>query len=146
MADHNQKRLSEISFLHMLRKFDNGIRILIDAGAQILEQSNKELAENWLKIDGRAAAALYFDGDSPFILSKQNTRTPLLASPYADNLDEVLVYLDEVRLQLYQTLDTSSKCILSTGSYTGNRPQVRSKSSRCSHPWLRPDERPYCAG
>ncbi|OTB13832.1 hypothetical protein K445DRAFT_368338 [Daldinia sp. EC12] len=95
MADHNQKRLSEIAFLHMLRKFDNGIRILIDSGAQILEQSNKELAENWLKIDGRAAAALYFDGDSPFILSKQNTRTPLLASPYADNLNEVLVYLDE---------------------------------------------------
>ncbi|KAK6953357.1 hypothetical protein Daesc_005660 [Daldinia eschscholtzii] len=97
MADHNQKRLSEIAFLHMLRKFDNGIRILIDSGAQILEQSNKELAENWLKIDGRAAAALYFDGDSPFILSKQNTRTPLLASPYADNLNEVLVYLDETK-------------------------------------------------
>ncbi|KAI1808649.1 hypothetical protein F4811DRAFT_569460 [Daldinia bambusicola] len=95
MADQNQKRLSEIAFLKMLKKFDNGIRILIDSGAQILEQSNKELAENWLKIDGRAAAALYFDGDSPFILSKQNTRTPLLASPYADNLNEVLVYLDE---------------------------------------------------
>ncbi|KAI1469407.1 uncharacterized protein F4812DRAFT_328213 [Daldinia caldariorum] len=95
MADQNQKRLSEIAFLQMLKKFDNGIRILIDSGAQILEQSNKELAENWLKIDGRAAAALYFDGDSPFILSKQNTRTPLLASPYADNLNEVLVYLDE---------------------------------------------------
>ncbi|KAI1659373.1 hypothetical protein F4813DRAFT_331455 [Daldinia decipiens] len=95
MADHNHKRLSEIAFLYMLKKFDTGIRILIDAGAQILEQSNKELAENWLKIDGRADAALYFDGDSPFILSKQNTRTPLLASPYADNLDKVLVYLDE---------------------------------------------------
>ncbi|KAF3059449.1 hypothetical protein GL218_04957 [Daldinia childiae] len=95
MADHNQKRLSEIAFLQMLRKFNGGIRILIDSGAQILEQSNKELAENWLRIDGRAAAALYFDGDSPFILSKQNTKTPLLASPYADNLQEVLVYLDE---------------------------------------------------
>ncbi|KAI0122093.1 hypothetical protein F4814DRAFT_198560 [Daldinia grandis] len=95
MADNNQKRLNEIAFLQMLKRFDKGIRILIDSGAQILEQSNRELAENWLKIDGRAAAALYFDGDSPFILSKQNMRTPLLASPYADNLNEVLVYLDE---------------------------------------------------
>ncbi|KAI0880451.1 uncharacterized protein GGS22DRAFT_84023 [Annulohypoxylon maeteangense] len=93
MVDQNQKRISEISFLHMLRRRD--IRILIDSGAQILEQSNKELAENWLKVDGRAVVALYFEGDSPWILSKQGTKTPLLASPYADNLNEVLVYLDE---------------------------------------------------
>lgn len=94
MADENRKRISEITFLHMLRR--HNIRILIDSGAQILEQSNKELAENWLKVDGRAAVALYFEGDSPWIISKQGNRTPLLASPYADNLNEVLVYLDEV--------------------------------------------------
>ncbi|KAI0895087.1 hypothetical protein F4806DRAFT_90268 [Annulohypoxylon nitens] len=93
MADENRKRISEITFLHMLRR--HNIRILIDSGAQILEQSNKELAENWLKVDGRAAVALYFEGDSPWIISKQGNRTPLLASPYADNLNEVLVYLDE---------------------------------------------------
>ncbi|KAI2471129.1 hypothetical protein F4781DRAFT_143131 [Annulohypoxylon bovei var. microspora] len=93
MADHNQKRINEISFLNMLRR--HNIRILIDSGAQILEQSNKELAENWLKVDSRATVALYFEGDSPWILSKQGTKTPLLASPYADNLNEVLVYLDE---------------------------------------------------
>ncbi|KAI1207799.1 uncharacterized protein F4807DRAFT_469017 [Annulohypoxylon truncatum] len=93
MADQNHKRISEISFLCLLR--DRNIRILIDSGAQILEQSNKELAENWLKVDGRAGVALYFEGDSPWILSKQGTKTPLLASPYADNLNEVLVYLDE---------------------------------------------------
>lgn len=94
MAGPDQSRLDEIGFLHMLR--NNNLRILIDSGAQILEQSNKELAEQWLKIDGRATVALYFDGDSPVILSKQGARTPLLASPYADNLHEVLVYLDEV--------------------------------------------------
>ncbi|KAI1412715.1 hypothetical protein F5Y13DRAFT_199582 [Hypoxylon sp. FL1857] len=93
MADRTQKRITEYSFLQMLKR--NNIRILIDSGAQILEQSNKELAENWLKVDGAATVALYFDGDSPFILSKQGMKTPLLASPYADNLNEVLVYLDE---------------------------------------------------
>ncbi|OTA65961.1 hypothetical protein K449DRAFT_366540 [Hypoxylon sp. EC38] len=93
MADPNQKRITENDFLYMLRM--HNIRILIDSGAQILEQSNKELAENWLKVDGRATVALYFEGDSPFIISKQGMRTPLLASPYADNLNEVLVYLDE---------------------------------------------------
>ncbi|KAI0836841.1 hypothetical protein F5Y06DRAFT_95513 [Hypoxylon sp. FL0890] len=93
MADQKQKRITENEFLHMLKRYN--IRILIDSGAQILEHSNKELAENWLKVDGRATVALYFDGDSPFILSKQGMKTPLLASPYADNLNEVLVYLDE---------------------------------------------------
>ncbi|RYP73457.1 hypothetical protein DL771_003629 [Monosporascus sp. 5C6A] len=64
-------------------------------GAQILEMNNLELAETWLKLDGRATVALFFEGDRPYIVSKQGAKTPLLASPYADNLGEVLVYLDE---------------------------------------------------
>ncbi|KAI1501698.1 hypothetical protein F5X99DRAFT_189010 [Biscogniauxia marginata] len=88
-----QTRLTEIGFLELLRR--HNIRVLIDAGAFILEMSNVDLARQWLKIDGRAAVALYFEGDRPYIISKQGTRTPLLASPYADNLREVLVYLDE---------------------------------------------------
>lgn len=96
MVDSYQKRIDEDQFLNVLKRHD--IRILIDSGAQILEKSNRELAETWLKVDGRATVALYFDGDSPWILSKQGARTPLLASPYADNLNEVLVYLDEVYL------------------------------------------------
>ncbi|KAI0003525.1 hypothetical protein F4779DRAFT_621832 [Xylariaceae sp. FL0662B] len=93
MADSTQRRLTEEDFLHLLRRCN--IRVLIDAGAQILEQSNLELAQNWLKVDGRATVALYFQDDKPYIVSKQGARTPLLASPYADNLREVLVYLDE---------------------------------------------------
>lgn len=107
MVDVNQKRLNEIQFLYMLKRCN--MRILIDAGAQILEQSNKELAANWLQVDGRATVALYFDGDSPYILSKQGMRTPLLASPYADNLNEVLVYLDEVRSNHNQISGCKSK-------------------------------------
>ncbi|KAI2635599.1 hypothetical protein GGS26DRAFT_505776 [Hypomontagnella submonticulosa] len=93
MEGTDKRRLTEDAFLLMLRKYN--IRILIDSGAQILELSNKDLADKWLKVDGRATVALYFEGDSPLIISKQGTTTPLLASPYADNLDEVLVYLDE---------------------------------------------------
>lgn len=94
IMEDDHKRLSEFSFLQMLKR--HRLKILIDAGAQILEMSNLELARTWLKVDGRATVALFFDGDKPFIVSKQGTRTPLLASPYADNLSEVLVYLDEV--------------------------------------------------
>ncbi|RYP67972.1 hypothetical protein DL769_005619 [Monosporascus sp. CRB-8-3] len=93
VMEEDHKRLSEVSFLQVLKS--HNIRVLIDAGAQILEMNNLELAETWLKLDGRATVALFFDEDRPFIVSKQGTRTPLLASPYADNLSEVLVYLDE---------------------------------------------------
>ncbi|RYP92931.1 hypothetical protein DL770_000981 [Monosporascus sp. CRB-9-2] len=93
VMEEDHKRLSEISFLQVLKM--HNIRVLIDAGAQILEMNNLELAETWLKLDGRATVALFFDGDRPYIVSKQGAKTPLLASPYADNLSEVLVYLDE---------------------------------------------------
>ncbi|KAF7550098.1 hypothetical protein G7Z17_g5937 [Cylindrodendrum hubeiense] len=87
-------RASEFDLLHSLK--DRSIRVLIDAGAQILEMNNATLAEEWLKIDGGALAAMFFDeGNKPWVLTKQGTRTPLLASPFADDLDSCLVYLDE---------------------------------------------------
>lgn len=74
------------------------IRVLIDAGAQILEMDNLTLAEQWLRIEGTALAALYFDqGNKPWIVTRQGRKTPLLASPFADDLSQCLVYLDEVR-------------------------------------------------
>ncbi|KAI1637344.1 hypothetical protein F4809DRAFT_649926 [Biscogniauxia mediterranea] len=93
IIDNNQRRLTETGFLGLLKR--HNIRVLIDAGACILEMSNLELAKQWLKMDGKATVALYFEDDRPYIVSKQGTKTPLLASPYADNLREVLVYLDE---------------------------------------------------
>ncbi|KAF4980380.1 hypothetical protein FZEAL_3610 [Fusarium zealandicum] len=87
-------RASEIDLLKCLRK--NKIRVLIDAGAQILEMDNFTLAQQWLRIEPDPLAALYFDEENkPWILTKQGRRTPLLASPFADDLSQCLVYLDE---------------------------------------------------
>lgn len=141
MADSNEKRLTEMGFLHLLRRYN--IRILIDAGAQILEQSNIELAQNWLKVDGRATVALYFEGDRPYIVSKQGTRTPLLASPYADNLKEVLVYLDQVRPHISQ--HSCCKLISKIGPYARDGSQIRSQRPRRPDSRPRPNKRPYCA-
>ncbi|TKA72247.1 hypothetical protein B0A49_06074 [Cryomyces minteri] len=72
------------------------IRMLIDAGAQILEMDNLSLAKAWLRIDNEAPAVLYFDAENkPFVLYRHGVRIPLLASPFADNLGDCLVYLDE---------------------------------------------------
>ncbi|KAF6823338.1 hypothetical protein CPLU01_11478 [Colletotrichum plurivorum] len=88
------KRASESDLLHELRRRD--ISILIDAGAQILEMDNVTLARKWLDIDHRALAALFFDEQNkPWIIQRTGRKTPLLASPYADDLSRCLVYLDE---------------------------------------------------
>ncbi|KAF7562130.1 hypothetical protein G7046_g2016 [Stylonectria norvegica] len=87
-------RASEIDLLRGLK--ERNIRVLIDAGAQVLEMDNLTLAKEWLKIDYQALAALYFDeGNRPWVVSNKGKKTPLLASPYADDLSQCLVYLDE---------------------------------------------------
>ncbi|XPS95694.1 hypothetical protein M3J09_004979 [Ascochyta lentis] len=71
-------------------------RILIDAGAQVLEHANRDFAKAWLEEDTDAAAAVYFDDDHrAWVLYRTGSRTPLLASPFADNLERCVVYMDE---------------------------------------------------
>ncbi|KAF4425149.1 hypothetical protein FACUT_10088 [Fusarium acutatum] len=80
----------------ILPQGSKSIRILIDAGAQILEMDNYTMVQQWLKIDHFALAGLYFDEENkPWILTKEGRRTPLLASLFADDLSNCLVYLDE---------------------------------------------------
>ncbi|KAK3356620.1 hypothetical protein B0T25DRAFT_603140 [Lasiosphaeria hispida] len=80
----------------LFQLWNMNIHILIDAGAQILEMDNETLAKTWLSIDQRCRAALYFDtANKPWVITRINRKTPLLASPYAEDLSECLVYLDE---------------------------------------------------
>lgn len=93
-AGRNGKRLSEKDFLYKLKEVK--IRILIDAGAQILEMDNHTLVRTWLEVDTEAKAALFFtDENQPLIMYRNNKTIPLVASPFADDLKECLVYLDE---------------------------------------------------
>lgn len=92
-ADHG-RRVSEEALLYKIR--EHGIRILIDAGAQILEMDNLALVKTWMRVDSTAKAALYFNTENrPFILYRSGTQVPLLASSLANDLSECLVYLDE---------------------------------------------------
>ncbi|KAF2396522.1 hypothetical protein EJ06DRAFT_222752 [Trichodelitschia bisporula] len=93
-ATQTGQHISEKELLIRLR--GKGIRILIDAGALILEMDNHSLAREWLQIDTQAQAAVYFDNKSkPWVLYRNNKRLPLLATPFANNLEECVVYLDE---------------------------------------------------
>lgn len=93
-ANRGGKHITEVELLEMVSK--KGIRMLIDAGAQILEMDNLSLVRAWLKIDTKAPAALYFGPDNkPYIFYRHGSQIPLSASPFADNLGDCLVYLDE---------------------------------------------------
>lgn len=90
----NGKRLTERAFLHQLH--DHGIRMLLDAGAQILEMDNKSLAQTWLEVDYEAEAAVFFgEDDRARVLYRDGKSQPLAVSPFLDNLGACVVYLDE---------------------------------------------------
>ncbi|RAL63869.1 hypothetical protein DID88_003512 [Monilinia fructigena] len=77
IADDRNRHISETELLCRISK--RGIRVLIDAGAQILEFNNEALARAWLDIDRSAQAAVFFD----------DSGKPMVAHK------GVVVYLDE---------------------------------------------------
>ncbi|KAI9833796.1 MAG: hypothetical protein M1819_003531 [Sarea resinae] len=93
-ADARGRRLSEQDLLRRL--CDMGIRVLIDAGAQILEMDNLSLAKAWLAVDTEAPAAILFNTDNKaMVYYRHGLQIPLSASPFAENMVECLIYLDE---------------------------------------------------
>ncbi|PBP24232.1 hypothetical protein BUE80_DR004858 [Diplocarpon rosae] len=93
---HCSKSIPEFELLQKIHK--ERIRILIDAGAQILELDNLSLVRYWLSIDLAAAAAVFFDESSkPMVIYRYSTRRPvsLVETPFAENMSDCLVYLDE---------------------------------------------------
>ena len=93
-ADRLGRRMTEYQLLQEL--YAQGIRMLLDAGAQIIELDNQDLVQKWLIIDKEAQAAVFFDKeDKARILYKDGQSQPLVASHFNDNLRDCLVYLDE---------------------------------------------------
>ncbi|KAL2868108.1 uncharacterized protein BJX67DRAFT_387489 [Aspergillus lucknowensis] len=93
-ADAKRRRLSEIELLKRLQL--GSIRILIDAGAFIMEMDNFTVARTWLTEDWSAKGAVYFNEDNkPWVVYRNGKRVPLFASPFADDMRDCVVYLDE---------------------------------------------------
>ncbi|KAL7793170.1 hypothetical protein V8C37DRAFT_415984 [Trichoderma ceciliae] len=96
LTDCDGRRLSERDMLKVL--FDRGIKILIDAGAYILETGNRALAQMWFSIDGRAQAAVYFNSDNrAWVVFRDPAKQDmaLLETRLANDLTDCFVYFDE---------------------------------------------------
>ncbi|EHK46815.1 hypothetical protein TRIATDRAFT_291137 [Trichoderma atroviride IMI 206040] len=94
-TDWNGHHLTEEETLRLLHR--EKIRILIDAGAHILEMNNYDVAGAWLDIDTDAKGAVYFGKNNDILVRAkfQKTPMPLLASPFAENLESCVIYIDE---------------------------------------------------
>ncbi|KAG2039123.1 hypothetical protein BDR03DRAFT_1090824 [Suillus americanus] len=72
------------------------VRVLLDVGAQMLELKNQELAETWLRVKRDAQAAVFVnDDDEIVVVSRDGTVEPLVSSPFAQQLDQCVIYLDD---------------------------------------------------
>ncbi|KAH8676420.1 hypothetical protein BGZ60DRAFT_562097 [Tricladium varicosporioides] len=74
------------------------VRVIIDVGAQVLEWQNEEMVHQWLSRvpESEAQAAIFFDPQNErCVLSRDGTKELLRNSPFAKQIDQCLVYLDE---------------------------------------------------
>ena len=84
--------------LEHLRDEEPTARVLLDVGAQVLELQNQEVAELWLEVDSRPEieAAIFVNSkDDLQVLRRDGTVELLVSSPYLEQLDRCMVYLDE---------------------------------------------------
>ena len=74
-------------------------RVILDVGAQVLELSNHQFAEKWLRLqagsDEVKAVVFFDDNDELSVLDRSNFVEPLQTSPFAKQLGSCLVFLDE---------------------------------------------------
>lgn len=79
------------------------VQVILDVGAQILELNNLQVAQRWLEMNQSAnsenskkQACVFFDGhDNLKVVDLRGTSDILQTSPYAQQLDQRLVFLDE---------------------------------------------------
>ncbi|KAF8601975.1 hypothetical protein BDV93DRAFT_607791 [Ceratobasidium sp. AG-I] len=83
-------------FLKLLVGQKPEIRVLLDVGAQMLELQNEDLVRCWLEMRPEISAAVFFsDKDELMALPQNGTSVPLATSPFAQQLDKCIVYLDD---------------------------------------------------
>ncbi|KZP04851.1 hypothetical protein FIBSPDRAFT_843536 [Athelia psychrophila] len=95
--DATTGRLSTQAFLKALTQQVPEIRVLLDVGAQMLDMHNADLARHWLSLNLDAAAVVFFgENDEMTVMAKDGRTEPLISSPFRQQLDKCLVYLDDV--------------------------------------------------
>lgn len=87
------------ALLDLVISMEPAVQVILDVGAQILELTNLQLAKAWLKrmpeSQGKKAVVYFDDHDELCVVDWQGRVESLQTSPYGQQLDLCLVYLDE---------------------------------------------------
>ncbi|ROW01894.1 hypothetical protein VMCG_05551 [Cytospora schulzeri] len=106
-VEHNQspnpeQAVSEAETLlsDVVGQRDPHLRVILDVGAQILEMTNAQVATRWLEMahaqDSSIRGGIFFDDNEELMVVDINGFTETLrTSPYGEQLDVCLVFLDE---------------------------------------------------
>ena len=100
IADQDKPSISDTQvLLDMVADLDPPAQVILDVGAQILELSNLEVAQHWLKIlpkEGPIQAIVFVNNDDEICVLDRNGRVePLQISPFARQMEACFVFLDE---------------------------------------------------
>lgn len=88
--------LDKIVNRHLDFPNEHSVRVLLDVGAQMLDQDNREIARAWLDSDNSAQAAIYFEGNDIFVAVKDGSTEPYVSSPFKERLDQCILFLDDI--------------------------------------------------
>jgi hypothetical protein len=84
------------TLLNLVTSMERPVQVILDVGAQILELTNIEVAQKWLRMEQKEEAVVFFnDDDELCVIDRSGRVEPFRASPYADRLDVCLIFLDE---------------------------------------------------
>lgn len=98
LLESSSETLSARSLLEIVVRSRPAIHVILDVGAQVLELQNKDLAMTWLVQvpDSEAQAVVFFDNNNELsVLTRDGATESLAFSPFALQMDQCLVYLDE---------------------------------------------------
>ncbi|KAJ3543984.1 hypothetical protein NM208_g3286 [Fusarium decemcellulare] len=87
------------ALLKMVTEMSTNTRVILDVGAQVIDLTNLEFAKEWLsryKDDENTQAVICFSElDEIIVVDRSGKVEELQTSPFADQLDQCLVFLDE---------------------------------------------------
>jgi hypothetical protein len=85
--------------LDMISGMDTQTRVVLDVGAQVIDLNNLEFAKQWLaryrNEDNTQAVVCFNEDDEIVVLDRSGKVEELETSPFAEQLDRCLVFLDE---------------------------------------------------
>jgi len=75
---------------------DGDINVVLDAGALILQMSDRLFAKSWLDRRGDMEAVAFFESNTIVVVTRDGMLLKYDDSPYSKNMTKCLLYLDEI--------------------------------------------------